>query len=109
MGQNGADLDTERLPGALQARVIHKAMEMLRMLAQNDLEREKHGARLKYQRDEAARLQDAMAMGEQIGCIQQAERLLGQAQTPREILRATTLDQLRRIADGLEAQLGARR
>ena len=37
---------------------------VLRMLAQNDLEREKYEARLKYQRDEAARMRYAAKLAE---------------------------------------------
>ena len=65
--RHGEELDTERLPEPLQFPVIQKAMEVLRMLTQSELEREKYEARLKYQRDEASRLYDARLEGERLG------------------------------------------
>ena len=53
--RHGDELDTERLPEPLQTPTIQKAMEVLRMLTQSELEREKYEARLKYQRDELSR------------------------------------------------------
>ena len=46
--RHGERLDTARLPKRLRTPAIHKAMEVLRMLTQDDLEREKYEARLKY-------------------------------------------------------------
>jgi hypothetical protein len=80
------------------------------MLTLDELEREKYEARLKYQRDEAARLLYATKMGEKrgalIGRIQLAERVLKHEQTSEEVLRAMTLEQLRQLADKLEVRLG---
>jgi hypothetical protein len=103
------------------------------MLTQSELEREKYEARLKYQHDEATRqheLREAQAMlskaqallqdaeqrseqrgeqrGELVGRVQLAERLLKQEATPKETLRAMTLEQLHELADRLEAQLVGR-
>ena len=44
--RHGDELDTERLPEPLQTPTIRKAMEVLRMLTQSELEREKYEARL---------------------------------------------------------------
>ena len=87
--RHGDELDTDRLPEPLQTPTIRKAMEVLRMLTQSELEREKYEARLKYQRDEASRLYDAreagMNQGVLIGRVQQAERILKLEPTPEEV------------------------
>ena len=44
-------LDTEALPPALRVEEIQQAMEVLAMLTQSDLERERYEARLKLERD----------------------------------------------------------
>jgi predicted transposase/invertase (TIGR01784 family) len=115
--RHGEELDNDHLPATLQMPAIQKAMEVLRMLTQSDLEREKYEARLKYQRDEAARMQHATELGEQrgvergtlMGRVQVFEELLGQQATPAEALHAMPLDQLRQLADSLQAQVKARR
>ena len=82
------------------------------MLTQSDLEREKYEARLKYQRDAQAMLQDAVQRGQKrgqlIGRVQLAERLLKQESTAEEVLLAMPQDQLLQLADRLEAQLAPR-
>jgi predicted transposase/invertase (TIGR01784 family) len=45
------ELDTEALPTALQVPEIKRAMEVLHMVTQSDLERERYEARLKLERD----------------------------------------------------------
>ena len=101
------------------------------MLTQNDLEREKYEARLKYQRDEEARARYLAKLTEQaeqsekrgekrgeergekrgeergvlIGRVQQIERLLKQEPTAKETLRTMTLEELLQMADRLEAHL----
>ncbi len=114
--RHGDELDTDRLPAPLQTATIHKAMEELRMLAQNDLEREKYEARLKYQRDEASRLHGARQQGEQsgvelgvlMGRVQSYEEVLKVELTPAVLLRAMPLEQLRELADRLKTQLAGR-
>ena len=49
--RHGDQLDPDALPHALDTPAIHYAMEELKMLTQNDLERERYEARLKAQRD----------------------------------------------------------
>ena len=86
------------------------------MLTPSDLEREKYEARLKYQRDAQAMLQDAVQRGEKfdeergelMGRVQQAERILKRESTASETLRAMPQDQLLQLADRLEAQLAQR-
>jgi predicted transposase/invertase (TIGR01784 family) len=106
--RHGAILDTEQLPEALRFPQMHKAMEVLRMVTQSDLDRERYEARLKYRRDEDARLHDAKELGVLIGKIQFGERLLRLEPTPPETLDALSLEQLRERVTSLEAQLAGR-
>jgi hypothetical protein len=82
------------------------------MLTQSDLEREKYEARLKYQRDEAARLHDATELGEErgelMGRVQSYEEFLKLEPTPRATLREMPLAQLHELANRLKAQIAGR-
>jgi len=49
--KNGEELDADTLPVPLDTPEIRRAMEILKMLAQNDLERELYEGRLKAKRD----------------------------------------------------------
>jgi predicted transposase/invertase (TIGR01784 family) len=49
--KNGVELDADGLPEPLNTREIRQAMEVLKMLAQDDLERELYEGRLKAKRD----------------------------------------------------------
>jgi predicted transposase/invertase (TIGR01784 family) len=51
--QNGKGLDADNLPSRLDTPQIRQAMEMLKMLTQNDIERELYEGRLKAQHDAA--------------------------------------------------------
>jgi predicted transposase/invertase (TIGR01784 family) len=123
--RHGDELDTERLPEALQTPTIRKAMEVLRMLTQSELEREKYEARLKYQRDELSRqhelneaqheLNEARRLaelseqrGELIGRVQMCEEVLKLPPTPKETLRAMTLEQLQQLVEQLKARVAGR-
>ena len=99
------------------------------MLAQSELEREKHEARLKYQRDELSRrheaeqrekriqeaeqrvreaeqrLHEAEQRGELFGFVQSLERFLKVEPTPKETLRAMTLEQLQQLVEQLRARI----
>ena len=111
------ELDTDRLPAPLQTPAIKKAMEVLRMLTQNDLDREKYEARLKFRRDENARLSDALQRGEARGEARGVERgvLIGHVQlyekvfklepTPQATLLAMPLEQLRELVEQFNVQL----
>ena len=83
-------------------------MEVLHMVTQSNLEGERYEARLKYWRDENARLHDAILVGELIGRVQLFQRLLKQEPTPREALQGMQIEQLQQLADRLEAQLAPR-
>jgi predicted transposase/invertase (TIGR01784 family) len=109
-------MDTEGVPPASQQPLVLRALEELKMLAQNDLERERYEARRKAQLDydtglKAARLEgreegrvEGLAVGE-IGKIHLCQRLLNRTLTPISELTALPLEQLTRLADDLQAQL----
>src|SRR5262249_28318712 len=48
---HGEELDSDNLPAALQKSPVRRALEVLNVLSQSDLERERYQARLKEQRD----------------------------------------------------------
>jgi predicted transposase/invertase (TIGR01784 family) len=119
-------IDTDGLPAAFQQRplVLH-AVEELKMLAQNDVERERYEARRKAQLDyntglKAARLEgreegrqegceegrsQGRAEGEIIGRIHLCERLLKRQLTPTEQLANRPLEELMQLADDLQSQI----
>jgi predicted transposase/invertase (TIGR01784 family) len=55
---HGASLDTDNLPAALRTSPVRRAMEVLQMLTQNDLERERYLSRLKAERDRVSSLNE---------------------------------------------------
>ena len=110
-------IDTDAVPAALQPYpLVLRALEELKMLAQNDLERELYEARRKAQLDyitglKAARLEgheegrsQGRAEGE-ISRIHLCERLLKRPLTPTEQLTSRSLEQLIQLADELQAQV----
>jgi predicted transposase/invertase (TIGR01784 family) len=104
--RHGERLDTEALPGALDAvEEIHRAMGELQMVTQSDLERERYEARLKMQRDISSALADARKEGQLVGQIHAFERLLHRPQTPAAQLLALPLEELERLAQQLEAEV----
>jgi hypothetical protein len=73
-----------------------------------DLERERHEARLKMQRDIPSFVADAREQGrEEILAhhVRFCQRLLRRAETPVEQLLALSLEDLRRLAQPLDAEL----
>jgi predicted transposase/invertase (TIGR01784 family) len=107
-------IDTDALPAAFQQRpLVLRAMEELKMLAQNDVERERYEARRKAQLDfntavKVARLEgreEGRAEGELIGRIHLCERLLNRPLTPTEQLASRSLEELIQLADELQAQV----
>jgi predicted transposase/invertase (TIGR01784 family) len=111
---HGAALDTDNLPAALRIPAVQRAMEVLQMLTQNDLERERYLARLKAERDRVSYLNDAreegreegLEKGEVLGRIHVYQRLLKLPLTPREELLALPLVELQAKAAAMEQQLG---
>jgi hypothetical protein len=88
---------------------MHRALEELTVLSQNDLERERYLARVKLQRDELSRLhsarEDGLQAGERIETIHAYQRLLKRPLTPREYLLERPLTELAQLAQQLEAEL----
>ncbi len=105
--RHGEELDKDQLPGPLQVPPIRKAMEVLQMLTQSDLERERYEARLKYRRDEYARMEYATRSGILIGRVQVYQKFLKLNPTPPEVLRVMTLEELEQLDSRLEAQATA--
>jgi predicted transposase/invertase (TIGR01784 family) len=107
-------MDTEALPAALQQEPwILRAVEELKMLAQNDVERERYEARRKAQLDfntavKAARMEgrtEGRAEGEMIGRIHLCEQLLQRPLTPTEQLAGRSLEDLIQLVNTLQAQV----
>jgi hypothetical protein len=111
-------METAALPAALQRQpLVLRAVEELKMLAQNDVERERYEARRKAQLDfntavKAARMEgreegreEGRAEGEMIGRIHLCERLLKRPLTSTEQLVNRSLEELTQLADDLQAQV----
>jgi predicted transposase/invertase (TIGR01784 family) len=119
---HGAELDTENLAKALRTPAVHQAMGALKMLTQDDLERERYEARLKGERDRSyfakyatyAReegIEQGRQEGLQLGLegrIHFCQRLLGIPVTPGEQLLALSVDELEAIVADLEKQAMSR-
>ena len=118
---HGAELDTDHLPQALRTRPVPRAMEVLKMLTQSELERERYESRLKAERDRVSFLKEAKAMGLAegraegraegilIGRIHAYQQLLKLPLTAADELFALPLANLQARADALEQQLTAAR
>jgi len=98
-------LDSERLPAALDTPEIHRALEELNVLTQNELERERYLTRVKLQRDELSRLHSAREEGQLVGAIQAYQDLLHRPLTTAEELLRMPLEQLHRLAQDLRREL----
>lgn len=115
---HGAELDAAQLPNILQTPMVQRAMEVLDMLSKNDVERERYQARLKWERDQTAfideareeglakGLQEGSDKGEWIGRIRAFQQLLKVPTTPKGELGNLQVEELRQKARDLEAQLG---
>lgn len=115
--RHAATLDSAALPGLLDTPEIHRAMEELTVLSQNDVERERYEARLKLHRDELSRLHSAhreglelgieqgIEKGKWIGMIQTYQRLLKRPLSSEEQLRSSSADELQQLAQQLEQEL----
>jgi hypothetical protein len=84
-------------------------MEELMKLTQDDLQREQYESRLKarldYNTDIREATENGIDRGELIGTIRLCEKLLKQAPTPTQRLRALPLDELNRLAEQLQKQI----
>ncbi len=114
---HGAELDTDNLPQALRSRAVPRAMEVLQMLTQSDLERERYEARLKAERDrfsflKAAKEQgmaEGRVQGELVGRIHLCQRFLRLPIISAGELLALPLAELQARAEVLEQQVGVGR
>ena len=86
--KNGAGLDADALPAAMDQPEFHKAMEVLKMLAQNDQERELYEGRLKAKRD----MQTLDTMRRTLEAQLEAQTRTLEAQTRTLETRAQTLE-----------------
>ena len=107
-------MDPDALPAPVEQHPLaRQAVEELKMLTQTDLERERYEARRKAQMDHnswlnAARLEGleaGRAEGELFGQIHLCERLLKRAETPTEQLASLKPEELKRLADQLQAEM----
>jgi predicted transposase/invertase (TIGR01784 family) len=105
---HGAELDRTQLPKGLQAPMVQRAMEVLEMLSQNDVERERYRARLKWEREQTAYVDEAREQGEWIGRIHFAQELLNLPETPRAELGSLSIEELQMRVRALGQQLHAR-
>jgi predicted transposase/invertase (TIGR01784 family) len=114
--KHGATLDSENLPPSLNVAPIRQALEVLRMLSQDDLERQRYLDRLKGQRDAASLLhgyrlaresglEEGREEGELVGRIHQCQRMLRQPLTPKKELFQQSIEELARLLEQFEAQL----
>jgi predicted transposase/invertase (TIGR01784 family) len=110
---HGAELDPAQLPSVLQIPMVQRAMEVLDMLSKNDVERERYQARLKWERDQTAFVDEAREEGVKqgsergrwIGRIQMGQELLSMPSSSEEELTTLTIDELRKKAQALEQQI----
>jgi predicted transposase/invertase (TIGR01784 family) len=78
--KHGPELEPKGLPHTLKNPPIEKAVEVLEIMTQNDLERLRYEARLRAQRDESTlktvSFQEGITEGERIGLLEGIEGLL---------------------------------
>jgi len=126
--RHGASIDPDHIPGPLDVPAIRRAVEVLWMLKQSDIERERYEARVKAERDRVSSLLAAEQRGEERGEKRGEERgekrgeeratqreliervqifqdLLKRPRTAAETLLALPLGDLRGLANQLEAEL----
>ena len=112
----GESLDPDNLATAFTKVAVPKALEVLKMLKQSEIEFHRYQSQLKAGRDRVAQMKDAReegraegrAEGELIGRIHQAQGILKQALTPRVELLALGRGALEAMAATLEAELTRR-
>jgi hypothetical protein len=118
-------MDVDALPAVMQRPLALRAFEELKMLKQNEVERERYEARRKALLDYNTGLKVAhmageeiglvrglkkgekmgLEKGEKIGTIHLCERLLNRPETPIENLAGMSLEDLSRMADDLQGHL----
>ncbi|HMC64499.1 MAG TPA: Rpn family recombination-promoting nuclease/putative transposase [Gemmataceae bacterium] len=104
-------LDAEALPAVLTGPAIQRAVKELRMITQNDRERELYEAREKQRRDEVSRLNAAKRAGYKDGLVervQMCQRILQQNPSPDAELQKLSVDDLKALAARLEQELASK-
>ena len=110
--RHGAELDLDHLPASLDVPEIRQALEVLAMFTKDENEREIYELRLKYQRDHASILEDAVERAEErgarkglVGQVHLCQKLLKQSPTPQEELSALPIEKLTALLDQLQKEL----
>jgi predicted transposase/invertase (TIGR01784 family) len=110
--RHGESLDTARLPESLNIPPIQRALEVLNVLTQSEIERERYEARLKGMRDQSASLfgerREGRKEGALMGRIQAYQNLLKQPETPIEELETKSREDLELQLKQLETQISQR-
>lgn len=104
-------MDPEALPDRLRTPIILRAVEELKMLTQNDIERERYEARRKAQLDyntdiKVARLEGeklGREQGEKLGLIHAYEEMLNRTPTPKSQLLLLSPEELTHLVEELHA------
>src|SRR5258708_2174896 len=103
-------MDLDNLPAALQRPLVVQALEELKVLTHDEIERERYESRRKAQLDYNTMMAEASLArqegrlegwleGEKIGIIHTLERLLNRSETATEQLAALSLDALNQLAN----------
>lgn len=113
MSAHEEKIDTAAFLAALQQQLqqqplVLRAIEELKMLAEDPVLRERYEARRRFLLDINAAIRAARMEGRaegEIGRIHLCERLLQRPLTPTEALRSRSLEDLIQIADALQAEV----
>lgn len=108
-----SDLSLEEIDARLSDGAIREAAGVLKMISQTPRERELYEARLKLERDEAARLlgareeglEEGERIGKLIGVIQTLQQLLGGDVSSSDQLKRQSTDDLSTLATTLQSRL----
>ena len=100
-----ADLNLNEIDHRLSDDAFHEAAGVLEMISRTPKERELYEARLKMERDEAARLLGARELGRLIGVIQTLQQLLNMDISPSEELEIQADESLTALVDNLQSRL----
>lgn len=100
-------IDRDHVPKALDTPPLRQAVEVLTVMTQNEVERERYEARLKAQRDHSSFLAEAkmsMQKGIVIGRIQALQKVLKQTPSDVGALESLPMTRLEELAANLERE-----
>lgn len=107
--KRGEGLDPSNLPTPLNVPEIHRAVEVLDVISQTELDRREYERQLKQRRDEVylekALLGRSFAKGQLAGKVELLERLLGEPATAQEALEAMSIEELTERVESLTRRL----